>query len=99
MFNSRVIINMLMLEALRCILYFCFECKHLMIFFFINIQLSSYHKYAHIGGIMMHFVLLFCIIKHQTKIAADDIFNFLLLYFKENKAIFHVNPLPSRGFT
>ena len=53
-------------------------------FFFINIQLSSYHKYAHIGGIMMHFVLLFCIIKHQTKIAIDDI---LIFYFYLSKKI------------
>ena len=37
--------------------------------------------------------------EHQTKIAADDILIFYFYLSKKIRLIFHVNPLPSRGFT
>ena len=35
----------------------------------------------------------------QTKIAADDILIFTFIFQRNLCLIFHVNPLPSRGFT
>ena len=37
--------------------------------------------------------------KRQTKIAADDILSFYLICQRKYDLIFHVNPLPSIGFT